>query len=477
MGLEYISQPQVFLSPITAVGGIQNGLLGDSLPPLYTSFYTWTSTSSVTASIFPLDGIETLTNRSGSYIVTVGGVVQSPTNYVINPVGRTLTFDFTVNPNTEVVVTQIGTTVSLLSVASLTANNSVFQNSTFQHIGANSLLVTNLTALTAEFRTIDITQFELSGFSVLGDANIVGNSNVTGTVSSSNVTATNSTLTNLTATRILLTDTGTLLGATSATSIGIGSLSARTFALVHDPANDGVDPILDIGETLTGSFSGFRVRYEEPTNRLIGSSRTGTTILTSFMIDTATGQVGISGLPASGQALTVVGNVSASGAIRAVNTWPNRQYRILSADEAQFAAGTSTTIWSATPFILQPNLLYNTSFYIVLSSNGTTPAYAVSLSGSAPFSVLEGFVGSSSFTNEAGNPFFARDLRELNTGTPASTYAIIPQRTFTNQGPHGMSINTVILSSTTTTQIILSCLTVGAASRVKSYTYYVGNTI
>ena len=126
---------------------------------------------------------------------------------------------------------------------------------------------------------------------------------------------------NITLSSVTLNDS--FIGATSATSINIGSLSARTFALIHDPANDGVDPIFDIGETLTGSFSGFRICYEEPTNRLIGSSRTGTTILTSFMINTATGQVGISGLPVAGQALTVIGNISATGTIYSSNIVSN----------------------------------------------------------------------------------------------------------------------------------------------------------
>ena len=117
--------------------------------------------------------------------------------------------------------------------------------------------------------------------------------------------------------------TSTVITNLTSTSVAINSLSARSFALVHDPANDGIDPIFDIGETLTGSFSGFRIRYEEPTNKLIGSSRTGTTILTSFMINTATGQVGISGLPVAGQALTVVGNVSATGTIFSSNIVSN----------------------------------------------------------------------------------------------------------------------------------------------------------
>jgi hypothetical protein len=110
MGLEYISQPQVFLSPITAAGGFQNGLLGSLLPPLYTSFFTWTtSTASTTAITFPLTGIETLTDRSGSFIVTVGGVLQSPYSYTVSNLNRTITFNTPVNTDTEVLVTQIGT--------------------------------------------------------------------------------------------------------------------------------------------------------------------------------------------------------------------------------------------------------------------------------------------------------------------------------------------------------------------------------
>ena len=428
MGLEFITQPQVFTQRLTALGGIEG-----YVPPFVSSFYTWTSTSPVTASAFPLPGSIGLLDIPGSYIVSVGGVLQSPTNYTINVPTRTLTFDFTVNADTPVVVTQIGTVGLSSIIDSLSAGQFVTPNLSAINGNIDNLLVTNLTALSSVLQVTDIQLFELSGFNVQGNVGISGDVSVNGV------------------------------------------LSAREIDLVHTPANDGVDPILDIGETTTDGFSGIRVRYEESSNRLLVQTVASSLTSNSVIIDRATGQVGISAIP--NQALTVAGNISATGAVRAVNIWPNRQYRVLSADEAQFAAGTSTTIWSATPFILQPNLLYNASFYILLSSNGTTPAYAVSLSGSAPFSVLEGFAGSGSFTNEAGNPYFARDLRELNTGTPASTYAIMPQRTFTSQGPHGMSISTVILSSTTTTQIILSCLTVGAASKVKSYTHYVGNTI
>ena len=441
MGFELLTQPQVFLAPITAVGGIQNGLFNDPLPPLYTSFYTWTSTASITATTFPLGGFETLTNRSGSYIVTVGGVVQAPSNYTVDPNTRLLTFDFNVNPDTPVVVTQIGTIASLLSVTGLTADNSVFQNSTFQHIGANSLLVTNLTAVSAEFQIIDIVQYELSGFSVLGDANITGNTNVTGTISAGNISVT-------------------------------GVLSAREIDLVHTPANDGVDPILDIGETTTEGFSGFRVRYEENTNRLLIQTVASSLTSNSVIIDRATGQVGISAVP--NQALTVAGNISATGAIRAINNWPNRQYRILSADEAPFAANTGTVLWSATPFTIQPNCIYTVGFSTLISSTGSSPAYIFTLSGSAPFTILEG-TAAGSVTNESSNPYFARDLRELNTSIPTNTYVAIPVRTYTSVGPHSFSISPII-SAATTTQIVLSCFS-NTLSRVKSTSNYAGSLI
>lgn len=157
MGLEYLSQPQVFLSPITAVGGIQNGLYDSPVPPLFTSFYTWTSTSEVTATTFPLTGIETLTNRSGSFIVTVGGVVQSPTTYTIDVLNRTLTFDTPVNDNTDVLITQIGTiAVSAQSLSELTANNSFFSNI----IGINSLL-TNITAIDSRLLNVTATNLRV----------------------------------------------------------------------------------------------------------------------------------------------------------------------------------------------------------------------------------------------------------------------------------------------------------------------------
>lgn len=289
MGLEFITQPQVFTQRLTALGGIEG-----YVPPFVSSFFTWTSTSPVTATTFPLPGSIGLLDIPGSYIVSVGGVLQSPTNYVINVPNRTLTFDFTVNANTDVVITQIGTVGLSSNIAFLSSQQFIATNLSATTGSFNSLLVSNLTALSSVLQVTDIQLFELSGFNIQGNLNVSNN---------------------LSALNYIITDNGSFIGATSATTMNIGFLSARGIDLIHSPANDGVDPILNIGETDTAGFSGFRVRYEEPTNRLIGSSRTGTTVLTSFMIDTTTGQVGVSGLPAPGQALTVTGNISALGNI------------------------------------------------------------------------------------------------------------------------------------------------------------------
>lgn len=348
MGLEYITQPQVFLQPITAVGGIQTGLIDNMYPPLYTSFFTWTSTSSVSASVFPLTGIQTLTNRAGSYIVTVGGVIQSPENYVVNPNFRSITFDFAVNPDTPVVVTQIGTiAVSSSNLTSLTATNSLFFNSTFNNVTANNLYIsdtistsaTNINFLSA--RRIDLVH-PVAGDGAnavlnLGEIDVNGLKGISTFYDESSnrfILASRNGVTTLTSVAIDIRtgQTGifglplsgqalTVAGNLSALgTVTADALSAREINLVHFPANDGIDPMFNIGETDTAGFSGIRVRYEEPSNRLIVSSRTGTTVLTSAIINVQTGQVGISGLPALGQALTITGNVSASGNIVGANT-------------------------------------------------------------------------------------------------------------------------------------------------------------
>jgi hypothetical protein len=226
-----------------------------------------------------------------------------------------------------------------LITTGLTAINSNFQNvtatnSNFQNVVVNNLQVTSLTALSSILQVTDIQIYETSGFDVLGNVNVSNNitSNTinTNTISTTNaniatlitpnvnsvtstLTAANVNAVTLTSTNILINDNGSITGATSATTFSIGNLSARQFSLVHTPANDGIDPTLDIGETGTEGFSGIRIRYDEVSNDIFITSRTGTTILTSAIIDVVTGQVGIAGNPATNQTLTVNGSISAAG--------------------------------------------------------------------------------------------------------------------------------------------------------------------
>lgn len=195
MGLEYIVQPQVFLGGLTALGpGIQ-GLTENY--PLLTTYNYWTSTASVDTSVFPIPGTWSIydnPNNSASFIVTVGGVVQSPTEYTINPTLRTITFNTAVSADIEVAVTQLATAApssqSFDYTQSVDAN---LTNLTAGDIIADSLVVTNLTALSSVLDVTNIQFYEMSGFSITGDLNI------TTTTTTLDLVATNATVTNLTA--------------------------------------------------------------------------------------------------------------------------------------------------------------------------------------------------------------------------------------------------------------------------------------
>jgi hypothetical protein len=173
MGLEFISQPQVFTQRLTALGGIEG-----YVPPLWSTFYTWTSTVPTTANELSLDGTNALTDYSGSYIVTVGGVLQSPTTYNIDVINRSIIFSNIINENTDVVITQIGTIgLTSLGFQELSAVDTIFDNLTADNLitntlTANELFVSNLTALSSVLHITDITTYEVSGFDVQGSINV-----------------------------------------------------------------------------------------------------------------------------------------------------------------------------------------------------------------------------------------------------------------------------------------------------------------
>ena len=241
MGLEYIVQPQVFLGGLTALGpGIQ-GLTEQY--PLLTTYYSWTSTASVNTSSFPIPiAVGSIYNGPGkeaSFIVSVGSVVQSPTEYTVDSILRTITFSSVVSAGIEFAATQLATAAPssqnfnyVKSVSAefttLTSTNGAFDNLVVTNLTAfngvvDTLVVTNLTALSTTVNVIDIRVSEVSGFRATGDVDVLGNVNVTnninltGSLIAGDITSFNATLTSLTATNLTVLSpiSGLYVGALS----------------------------------------------------------------------------------------------------------------------------------------------------------------------------------------------------------------------------------------------------------------------
>jgi len=107
----------------------------------------------------------------------------------------------------------------------------------------------------------------------------------------------------------------------TATNLTAPSISARFINLEHSVPNDGINPVLFIGErgdgsggTVVNSLTGFNITYDEPNNKLIISTNLGSvTPLTAVAIDSST-NVGV-GTVSPNSKLTVVGNISSTGSI------------------------------------------------------------------------------------------------------------------------------------------------------------------
>ena len=252
MGLEYIVQPQVFLGGLTALGpGIQ-GLTEQY--PLLTTYYSWTSTASVNISSFPIPidagSIYGGPGKESSFIVSVGGVVQPPTQYTVDPILRTITFNTTgsiISAGIEFAVTQLATAApssqnfdyvksvsaefTTLSALNGTIDNLVVTNLSAFSGAVDSLVVTNLTALSTTVNVIDIRVTEVSGFRATGDVDVLGNVNVTnninltGSLIAGDITSINATLTSLTATNL------TVLSPMS--SLYVGALSSDYLTVLN----------------------------------------------------------------------------------------------------------------------------------------------------------------------------------------------------------------------------------------------------
>lgn len=199
MGYEYITQPQIFLAPVTATNGFQ-GI--NEAYPLLTTYQSWTSTAAVDASAFPIPDTWTMLNESGSFIVSVGGVIQPPSEYTVDRDLRTLTFNALVSGGVEIAATQLATAApssqSFDYVTSVSANFNRADVADLSAIDAtiDSLYVTNLTAVSSVLEVVNITQYELDGYQVNGDLNVTNNVIATNVHATTNLTGTDVAVTN-----------------------------------------------------------------------------------------------------------------------------------------------------------------------------------------------------------------------------------------------------------------------------------------
>ena len=232
MGLEYIVQPQVFLGGLTALGpGIQ-GLTEQY--PLLTTYYSWTSTASVNVSSFPIPidagSIYEGPGKESSFIVSVGGVIQPPTQYTVDPTLRTITFNTTgsiISAGIEFAATQLATAAP--------------SSQDFDYIKSVSAEFITLSALNGTIDTLVVTGLTATDLT-------------TTNLSASNLTTTNLTATDLTTTNLTVTDlTTTNLSASNltATNALINGLSAT----VHSYSLGSYTSTTDGDETMDASVA------------------------------------------------------------------------------------------------------------------------------------------------------------------------------------------------------------------------------
>jgi hypothetical protein len=147
MGYEFITQPQVFLAPITATAGV------NALPPEYpllTSYLYWTETITVPKSGFqvPHNGRPIL-NQPGSFVINVGGVLQSPSKYDVDQNLRRITFK-------EVISTGLPLEANFIQLATHAPSSQYFDfidvnNGIIRNLAGINLTATHITVLSSTF--------------------------------------------------------------------------------------------------------------------------------------------------------------------------------------------------------------------------------------------------------------------------------------------------------------------------------------
>ena len=142
MGFELLTQPQVFTTRLTAVGGIEG-----YVPPFISKFHTWTITTAESGTIFdiPQDFVGLTHAADSAYIVNISGTVIPPPNFDIDYNFRKLILNNPVPAGTIINLTQIGTiALSTANYAELTGLNFFSINSDIENIISQNITTANL---------------------------------------------------------------------------------------------------------------------------------------------------------------------------------------------------------------------------------------------------------------------------------------------------------------------------------------------
>lgn len=390
MGLEFITQPQVFLSPITAAGGIQSisgtfvNLSAERLVALSATINVVDITvyelsgfratgdlvvDGTTFSTFLCASVGTRTSGLSSRFINLE---HSVPNDGVNPVlfigergdgsvgsvaGSLSGYNITYNELTNrlTVSTQFGSTLPVTAVNVDSSGNVGIR--TGSNVPGTALTIAGSLSASGSMIVNSVAAQTLSANETITAQNVIAGS----TVVAQNLSA-------------VSTTTSQILSA------GVGvrtpALSSRSINLEHSVPNDGVNPVLFIGErgdgtggTVIGSLSGFNIVYNEPSNNLFLSTQFGSvTPLTAVSI-ASNGNVGI-GATIPNQALTVSGSVSATGDLRVngnlfgnsfLNIQTGNTYVLTLSDNNTTIASTGVSSLSVYP---SPSITYPTGYQV-----------------------------------------------------------------------------------------------------------------
>ena len=142
MGFELLTQPQVFTTRLTAVGGIEG-----YVPPFISRFHTWTITTPTSGTIFdiPQDFVGLTHAADSAYIVNISGTIIPPPDFDIDYNFRKLILNNPVPEGTIINLTQIGTiALSTANYVELTGLNFFSINSNIENITSQNITTVDL---------------------------------------------------------------------------------------------------------------------------------------------------------------------------------------------------------------------------------------------------------------------------------------------------------------------------------------------